>query len=209
MNIGEKNTDLKRLTGRLKLRSLTEIGRLHWNQGEEVAHTSPGLVSPALCNFVGEGIIKSNGQLKKFLFLVTEAILNGGRNVTVKHNCERDPPKDHPCQVWFNLVQGFQRRRFKCDSLRRTTDAKWWQKLTWPLARWAKNTEHMLQSFYSKIFWRVWFKLEQWFLKGLKCNKGLRRAKHDMTTACRQGKVEQVYIKSKCGHSILLDTVNC
>jgi hypothetical protein len=37
------------------------------------------------------------------------------------------PPKDHPCQVWFNLVQ---RGRFKCESLRRTRDAKWWQKLT-------------------------------------------------------------------------------
>ena len=24
---------------------------------------------------------------------------------------------DHPCQVWFNLVQRFQRRRFKCDLL--------------------------------------------------------------------------------------------
>ena len=29
-----------------------------------------------------------------------------------------------------------------------------------------------------------------------------------MTAAYRQRKVEQVYIKSKCGHSILLDT-NC
>jgi hypothetical protein len=39
MIIGESNTDLKRLTGRLKLRFLTEIGRLHWNQGKkEVAH---------------------------------------------------------------------------------------------------------------------------------------------------------------------------
>ena len=38
MIICEKNTDLKRLTGRLKLRFLTEIGWLHWNQGEEVAH---------------------------------------------------------------------------------------------------------------------------------------------------------------------------
>jgi hypothetical protein len=38
------------------------------------------------------------------------------------------------------MFQGFQRRRLKCESLRRTTtDAKWWQKLTWPLARWAKN----------------------------------------------------------------------
>jgi hypothetical protein len=32
---------------------------------------------------------------------------------TVGHNCERDPP----CQVWFNLVQRFQRKRFKCDLL--------------------------------------------------------------------------------------------
>ena len=34
MIIGEKNMDLKRL----KLRFLTEMGRFHWNQGEEVAH---------------------------------------------------------------------------------------------------------------------------------------------------------------------------
>jgi hypothetical protein len=41
---------------------------------------------------------------------------------SVGHNFERDPPKDHPCQVWFNLVKGSHRRRFKCESLRRTTD---------------------------------------------------------------------------------------
>jgi hypothetical protein len=28
-----------------------------------------------------------------------------------------DPPKNHPCQVWFNMDQRFQRRRFKCDLL--------------------------------------------------------------------------------------------
>ena len=33
----------------------------------------------------------------------------------VEPNFEWDPPRDHPCQVWFNLVQGFQRRRFKCE----------------------------------------------------------------------------------------------
>jgi hypothetical protein len=42
----------------------------------------------------------------------------------VGHNFERDPPKDHPCQVWFNSVQGFQRRRFKCESSRRTTGGR-------------------------------------------------------------------------------------
>jgi hypothetical protein len=71
----------------------------------------------------------------------------------VRHNFERDQPKDHPCQVWFNLVQGFQ-RRFKCESLRRTTtDAKWWQKLTWPLARWAKNTIITIYPLWS-IVWK-------------------------------------------------------
>ena len=32
---------------------------------------------------------------------------------TVRHNWERDPP----WQVWFNFVQRFQRKRFKCDLL--------------------------------------------------------------------------------------------
>ena len=42
---------------------------------------------------------------------------------SVGHNFERDPPKDHPCQVWFNLVQGFQRRNLnvKVYNVRRTT----------------------------------------------------------------------------------------
>jgi hypothetical protein len=39
--------------------------------------------------------------------------------------------------------------------------------------------------------------------------KGLRRAKHNTTAACLHGKVEQVYIKIKCGHSKLLDKIMC
>jgi hypothetical protein len=35
------------------------------------------------------------------------------------------------------LAEEFQRRRLKCEKL---TDAKWWQKITLPFARWAKNT---------------------------------------------------------------------
>ena len=42
----------------------------------------------------------------------------------VEHKFEKDPPRDHPCQVWFNLVQRLQRRRFKCESLRRRTDGR-------------------------------------------------------------------------------------
>jgi hypothetical protein len=48
-------------------------------------------------------------------------------------------------QVSVHLAEGFQRRGLKCEMLtndrRRTTDAKWWQKLTLPLARWAKNEQ--------------------------------------------------------------------
>jgi hypothetical protein len=35
----------------------------------------------------------------------------------VGHNFERNLPKDHPCQVWFNLVLWSQRKRFKCENL--------------------------------------------------------------------------------------------
>jgi hypothetical protein len=31
----------------------------------------------------------------------------------------------------LQLAQWLLRRRFKCENLRRTTDAKWWQTLTW------------------------------------------------------------------------------
>ena len=35
----------------------------------------------------------------------------------VGHNYEMGLPKDYSSQNWFNLVQWFQRRRFKCDLL--------------------------------------------------------------------------------------------
>ena len=53
----------------------------------------------------------------------------------------------------------FQRRRLKCETLtddrRRTTDAKWWQKLTLPLARWAKQQliwNHFSWKYSTMIF---------------------------------------------------------
>ena len=33
----------------------------------------------------------------------------------IRHNFEMGLPKDYPSQIWFNLVQRFQRRRFKCE----------------------------------------------------------------------------------------------
>jgi hypothetical protein len=52
---------------------------------------------------------------------LSAAILNG-------HNFERNPPRDHPCQVWFNLVRQFQRRRFIATKL-------WWNG-TWVTPPW-------------------------------------------------------------------------
>jgi len=53
----------------------------------------------------------SNRQLKKSIYLVTAAILNGVRGCRTQF--WKGPLKDHPCQIWFNLVQQFQGRRFK------------------------------------------------------------------------------------------------
>ena len=38
-----------------------------------------------------------------------------------------------------NLFSGFREEDLNVKSLQRTTDEPWWQKLTWPLARWAKK----------------------------------------------------------------------
>ena len=69
---------------------------------------------------------------RNFYILATAVILNGVQ--AVGHNFERNTPKDYPFQAWFNLVQWFQRRRYKCESLQCTTDDKIWQKITWTLA---------------------------------------------------------------------------
>ena len=43
--------------------------------------------------------------------------------VLAGHKCERDSPKDHPCQVWFNLVQWFERNlNVKAYDVRQTDD---------------------------------------------------------------------------------------
>ena len=44
----------------------------------------------------------------------------------------RGTSNEHSYKIWFKLAQWFHRRRLKCKSLWTTTDAKWWQYLTWP-----------------------------------------------------------------------------
>ena len=56
----------------------------------------------------------------------------------------RGPSNEHLWQVWLKSVQRFQRRRVKCEKL---TDDYPWQKLTWPIARWAKNENEVNVSY--------------------------------------------------------------
>ena len=73
-----------------------------------------------------------------------------------KHKSGRGPSSEHFWQVWLKSVQRFQRRRFKCEKLtdgrkyERTTDAYPWQKLIWPMARWAKNDKLSIFCIYGK-----------------------------------------------------------
>jgi hypothetical protein len=57
------------------------------------------------------------------------------------------------------LAERFQRRRLKCEKL---TDAKWWQKLTLPLARWANQRlrppSYAVNFFKNLLLW----KYDQW-----------------------------------------------
>jgi len=80
-------------------------------------------------------------------------------------NSTYGPSKEHTYKIWFQFVQRFLRSFSKCFQFksrnynfcqvssnsavlkkikmwkvyRQTMDAKWWQKITWPLARWANN----------------------------------------------------------------------
>ena len=49
---------------------------------------------------------------------------------------QRGPSIDASYQVSVHLAERFQRRRLKCEKL---TDDRRWQKLTLPLAKWAKK----------------------------------------------------------------------
>ena len=53
-------------------------------------------------------------------------------------NLSRRPSRDAAYQVSVHLSEWFYGRRLKCEKL---TGAKWWQKLTLPLATWAKKNK--------------------------------------------------------------------
>ena len=90
--------------------------------------------------FRNQPIKNSNGLWRPYLYT--------GRDEM--NNLYRGPSIDASYQVSLHLVKEFQRWRFQKigqsetrialkQSETRTTDTKWWQKVTLPLARWAKK----------------------------------------------------------------------
>jgi hypothetical protein len=69
-------------------------------------------------------------------------------------NLYRGPSIDASYQVSVHLAEGFQRKRLKYEKLtanrRHMMDAKWWQKLLLPLARWAKKTNLNLPNYLNE-----------------------------------------------------------
>ena len=63
-------------------------------------------------------------------------------------NLYRGPSIYVSYQVSVHMIEGFQRRILKCEKL---TDAKWWQKFTLPLARWANNKKTFILGYHNKI----------------------------------------------------------
>jgi hypothetical protein len=81
----------------------------------------------------------SNGLLKKFLFFSNSSHLEwrAGLSDTILKGTH---PGTIPARFGLIWLGGFRGEdlNVKVYNVQRT-DTKWWQKLTWPLARWAKN----------------------------------------------------------------------
>ena len=74
-------------------------------------------------------------------------------------NHYRGPSIDASYQVSIHLAEGFQRRRLKMWKVngRQTTNTKWWQKLTLPLASWAKNSQNTIGMTFLILFLKIFF----------------------------------------------------
>jgi hypothetical protein len=81
-----------------------------------------------------------------------------------KHKSGRRPSSEHFWQVWLISVQRFQRRRFKCEKLTDgRTDAYPWQKLTWPMTRWAKKNIGEEMKMFRKYQLTVWLSIRNFY----------------------------------------------
>ena len=83
----------------------------------------------------GREDLKKSANQKQELPVVAMFVNRSGQN---EQSLERTSI-DASYQVSIHLAESFQRIRLKCEKLK----DEWWQKLTLPLARWAKNDKHL------------------------------------------------------------------
>jgi hypothetical protein len=74
-----------------------------------------------------------------------------------------------------HFSQGLQKNKFCCNfflgQVSDWLDYKWWQKLTWPLSRWAKKKEQNLEKILTILLFLLNFnphKLHYWKISSLK-----------------------------------------
>jgi hypothetical protein len=119
----------------------------------------------------------------------------------VRHNFEREHSKTIQVKLGLIWFIGFRDEDINVP----TYDVWWTDGRRMPsdgnLIRWAKT----LSFWHPFISETIKFSMKNFFMEA----KGQYQVKQNTSITCRQSKVEQVYIKSESGHSILLDTVNC
>ena len=86
-----------------------------------------------------------------------------------KSNLYRGLSIDASYQVSVHLAKQFLRRRLKCEKVKddkwQTTYTKWWQKLTFPLARWAKKHLKDYKSRTYCLFQDLLYSLLHWLVQ--------------------------------------------
>ena len=103
--------------------------------------------------FRGEDFFESANQKQE---LPMEAMFVNGSQ-------QNEQSLERTFQRWFlpsftSFGWGVSEEKIKMWKVNRrhTTDAKWWQKLTLPLARWAKSTLHSSKTSFNEKFIQMW-----------------------------------------------------
>jgi hypothetical protein len=94
----------------LRTKYVPSLVKIHWRMLILVVTRMDGSITISLRNFVGEGIIKQQWTIEEISIFSNNSHLEWRAGLS-RHKFERGPPN----QIWFNLVQRFQKRRFKCD----------------------------------------------------------------------------------------------
>jgi hypothetical protein len=128
----------------LRTKYVQSLVKIHWRMlilecSQGCYGRTDGSVIISLCNFAGEGIIEQQWTIEEIYIFCNSSHLEwrAGLSDTILKGTH---PRTIPARfglIWFRGFRG-EDLNVKVYDVRQT-DAKWWQKLTRPLARWAKK----------------------------------------------------------------------